>query len=128
MAAVLNTPHLTFLWLTTGLLDPATPFYHASEVRQNAGSQSRFVLPLPTAYKNCHAPAAPYRHLSRRRFLRDFRMALGHSLARNLCDSPDDRRHSHGSFSFSQEKHGPHASVFRRLCDPLRRPHVHARP
>jgi len=36
MAAVLRTPHFTFLMLTASLPGLDVPFYHASLLRQNA--------------------------------------------------------------------------------------------
>src|ERR1700722_12449632 len=61
IAAVLSTPHFTFLLLTASLPGSSIPFYHASRQRQNRHSSPAFVLPPPNAYKNCHAPAAPHR-------------------------------------------------------------------
>ncbi len=45
----------------------------------------------------------------------------------NRRNSPDHRLHRRGYFSFSQTNHGPHSSLPRHICHPLRRPHIPAR-
>src|SRR5580700_5975672 len=111
IAAVLRTPHFTFLLATTSLPGLAVPFYHALPSRQNARDPTRFVLPPPIAYKNCHVSGPFDRLLRCRKFRLRRPMAVGCFRRSNRGDSSDDRLPGRRHFPFSQENHGPDSSL-----------------
>src|ERR1700691_6569112 len=124
IAAVLRTPHFTFLLATASLPGLAVPFYHALPSRQNTRGPHPFVLPPPIAYKNCHVSASPLRFLGGCNRHLSGRMALGAFVHWCRGDPPVHRIHRYRDLSFSQKDNGTHSFLLRRICGCLCCSHI----
>src|SRR5208282_4317014 len=118
MPAVLSTPHFTFLWLTSSLLGPVIPFYHASVQWQNLRVRPAFVLPPLTAYNHADA-AVPCTLRACNSVLLLGRSAIADGYDRGRLDPLSRRFRRCGALLFPEQEPRFDADLFQSVFNPL---------